>query len=175
MVPSVINHQSPSKNLDRKSLTVQKLLLFQSGDGIECMAASDNVVRSGLTPKYIDTETLCSMLTYQFPEVGEPCRQIVNPTPVGDSGLLYKPGTPDFTVAKFTVKPEAILDLPERAGPSIMLIVGGRGGKFSAKHKNGDVYNEGALHRGMSLFMDADDVINVTAGANDLEIFQAFC
>lgn len=35
------------------------------GDCIECMALSDNVVRAGLTPKFKDVETLCSMLTYK--------------------------------------------------------------------------------------------------------------
>ena len=29
------------------------------------LATSDNVVRDGLTPKYRDVETLCSMLTYK--------------------------------------------------------------------------------------------------------------
>jgi mannose-6-phosphate isomerase len=38
---------------------------YLSGDGIECMACSDNVVRAGLTPKYRDVQTLCDMLTYQ--------------------------------------------------------------------------------------------------------------
>lgn len=38
---------------------------YLSGEIVECMAASDNVVRAGFTPKYIDTETLCSMLTYK--------------------------------------------------------------------------------------------------------------
>jgi mannose-6-phosphate isomerase len=142
---------------------------------MECMAASDNVVRSGLTPKYIDTETLCSMLTYKNPEVGEPCRQIVNPTPIGDAGLLYTPGTPDFTVAKFTLKPETDLTLPVRDGPSILLVVAGKGGKFSAKRNSGEVYNEGNFHRGMSLFMDADDVLHVSSGEDQLQIFQAFC
>lgn len=37
---------------------------YLSGDCIECMACSDNVVRAGLTPKFIDKATLCSMLTY---------------------------------------------------------------------------------------------------------------
>ena len=35
------------------------------GECVECMATSDNVVRAGLTPKYRDVETLCSMLTYK--------------------------------------------------------------------------------------------------------------
>lgn len=38
---------------------------YLNGECIECMAASDNVVRAGLTPKYIDVKTLCSMLTYK--------------------------------------------------------------------------------------------------------------
>ena len=29
------------------------------------MAASDNVIRAGLTPKFKDTEVLCSSLTYE--------------------------------------------------------------------------------------------------------------
>ncbi|CAL4980184.1 unnamed protein product [Urochloa decumbens] len=37
---------------------------YLSGECIECMATSDNVVRAGLTPKYRDVQTLCSMLTY---------------------------------------------------------------------------------------------------------------
>ncbi len=139
------------------------------------MAASDNVVRSGLTPKYIDTETLCSMLTYSYPEVGEPCKQIVNPTPIDDTGLLYTPGVPDFTVAKFAAKPDSTLALPARQGPSIFLVVEGQGGKFSAARAGGEVYNEDGLHRGMALFMDAGDILTVTAGPNELQIFQAFC
>lgn len=36
------------------------------GDCLECMAASDNVVRAGLTSKFIDRATLCDMLTYRY-------------------------------------------------------------------------------------------------------------
>lgn len=39
---------------------------YLSGDCIECMACSDNVVRAGLTPKYIDKVTLHQMLTYRY-------------------------------------------------------------------------------------------------------------
>ncbi|KAL4434541.1 hypothetical protein ABPG74_007325 [Tetrahymena malaccensis] len=39
---------------------------YISGDCIECMAASDNVVRAGLTPKFKDKITLCNMLTYEM-------------------------------------------------------------------------------------------------------------
>ena len=39
---------------------------YISGDCIECMALSDNVVRAGLTPKMKDVKVLCNMLTYRF-------------------------------------------------------------------------------------------------------------
>lgn len=39
------------------------------GDCIECMACSDNVVRAGLTPKFIDKVTLHQMLTYRYEEL----------------------------------------------------------------------------------------------------------
>lgn len=38
---------------------------YLSGDILECMACSDNVVRVGLTPKYRDVPTLLAMLTYK--------------------------------------------------------------------------------------------------------------
>eukprot|EP00930_Biecheleria_cincta_P100408 TRINITY_DN92046_c0_g1_i1.p1 TRINITY_DN92046_c0_g1~~TRINITY_DN92046_c0_g1_i1.p1 ORF type:complete len:474 (+),score=91.49 TRINITY_DN92046_c0_g1_i1:123-1544(+) len=38
---------------------------YLSGDCVECMALSDNVVRAGLTPKFKDVETLLGMMTYQ--------------------------------------------------------------------------------------------------------------
>ena len=37
---------------------------YISGDIVECMSNSDNVVRGGLTPKYKDKETLFQMLPY---------------------------------------------------------------------------------------------------------------
>jgi mannose-6-phosphate isomerase len=38
---------------------------YISGNCIECMANSDNVVRAGLTGKYKDVQTLTRMLTYK--------------------------------------------------------------------------------------------------------------
>lgn len=43
------------------------------GECVECMATSDNVVRAGLTPKYRDVQTLCSMLTYKQVNIHQGC------------------------------------------------------------------------------------------------------
>lgn len=42
-----------------------ELHAYISGECVECMALSDNVVRAGLTPKFKDCETLCRMLNYE--------------------------------------------------------------------------------------------------------------
>jgi len=39
---------------------------YLSGDIIECMASSDNVVRAGFTPKFKDVDYLTKMLTYSY-------------------------------------------------------------------------------------------------------------
>lgn len=38
---------------------------YLSGELVECMATSDNVIRAGLTPKFRDTAALCGSLTYE--------------------------------------------------------------------------------------------------------------
>jgi mannose-6-phosphate isomerase len=45
---------------------------YISGDIIECMASSDNVVRAGFTPKFKDVDTLTSMLTFVDPSISNP-------------------------------------------------------------------------------------------------------
>lgn len=39
---------------------------YISGDCVECMALSDNVIRAALTPKYKDIDELCSSLHYRY-------------------------------------------------------------------------------------------------------------
>lgn len=69
-------------------------------DCIECMACSDNVVRAGLTPKFKDVETLCSMLNYR----GEPARnKLYIPVKEDSFCQLFKPPIPDFAVVKIEV------------------------------------------------------------------------
>merc|ERR1712187_644487 len=57
---------------------------YLSGDIVECMATSDNVVRGGLTPKDKDVEVLCEMLRY---EGGPP--NCIAPSEIGPGHILY--------------------------------------------------------------------------------------
>lgn len=66
------------------------------------MACSDNVVRAGLTPKFIDVPTLCEMLDYTC----RPARDnLYTPLPgTTDRETLFNPPVPDFTVTKYQVR-----------------------------------------------------------------------
>jgi mannose-6-phosphate isomerase len=46
---------------------------YLSGELVECMANSDNVVRAGLTPKYKDVQVLLDMLDYQVGPLEKQC------------------------------------------------------------------------------------------------------
>jgi mannose-6-phosphate isomerase len=67
---------------------------YVEGLGIELMAASDNVLRGGLTPKHIDVPELLSVL--DFTPVAVP---YLAPETT-DSGIaVYRPDVPDFVLA----------------------------------------------------------------------------
>jgi mannose-6-phosphate isomerase len=78
---------------------------------MELMAASDNVVRAGFTPKFKDVETLVSMLEYK---PGKPQVQTLKPRPqILISMLEYKPGKPQVQTLKPTLEPQDPNQTPE--------------------------------------------------------------
>lgn len=76
---------------------------YISGDIIECMAASDNVVRAGFTPKFKDVPTLVNMLTYDSAPVEE---QKMKPTAFkqisGGEAKCFDPPIDEFAVVQVT-------------------------------------------------------------------------
>ncbi|MCB1167438.1 MAG: mannose-6-phosphate isomerase, class I [Leptospiraceae bacterium] len=65
---------------------------YLQGSIIECMACSDNVVRGGLTSKFVDVDTLVEMLHYRM---GPPDR--IEPQHIGGT-VRYVPPVSDFQV-----------------------------------------------------------------------------
>uniref|UniRef100_A0A6U7MSP4 mannose-6-phosphate isomerase n=1 Tax=Haptolina brevifila TaxID=156173 RepID=A0A6U7MSP4_9EUKA len=101
---------------------------YISGDCAEVMATSDNVVRAGLTPKWKDVETLCSMLTYND---GAP--SMVPAKSRGPYVWNYSPpegcGVDEFTLDRIEVGnhdcPGSTATLPASKGLAIFIIVNG--------------------------------------------------
>ncbi|QJU54409.1 mannose-6-phosphate isomerase, class I [Herbiconiux sp. KACC 21604] len=78
---------------------------YLSGLGVELMSASDNVLRGGLTPKYIDVPELLEVL--DFDPLPVPFLEASSPEP----GLqLFTPSVPDFVLAR--IEPGVAADAP---------------------------------------------------------------
>ncbi|XP_053318210.1 mannose-6-phosphate isomerase [Spea bombifrons] len=142
---------------------------YLEGDCIECMACSDNTVRAGLTPKFIDVQTLCEMLTYNAAPASS---KLFRPAPVsGDPyATLYNPPVPDFTVIKIEVPPSVSqYQVVALDSASILLIVHGQATIHGSQ--------EGlSLHPGSVLFISANETLTLNVGGKDnLLMFRACC
>ncbi|KAF8900885.1 mannose-6-phosphate isomerase [Gymnopilus junonius] len=102
---------------------------YISGDCMECMANSDNVIRAGLTPKLRDVPNLVSGLTYI---ASPPTKHLVIPhsfrfpaSPL--SSTLYDPPIPEFSVVQTKISSEKTEAHPPLGGPSIVIVTEGNG------------------------------------------------
>lgn len=73
---------------------------YLSGDCVECMACSDNVIRAGLTPKFKDVDTLLEMLDFSGTSAAE---KFFLPTQIAPYAQLFKPPVDDFAVVEVSV------------------------------------------------------------------------
>ena len=94
---------------------------YLRGAIIECMASSDNVVRAGLTPKFIDVETLLTMLTYR--QGGAPR---LRPRRRADGGLAFVPPVPEFAVDWWHQRPSESITVRSHDTVSLLLVLSGR-------------------------------------------------
>ncbi|XP_061989294.1 mannose-6-phosphate isomerase 1-like [Rosa rugosa] len=133
---------------------------YISGDCIECMATSDNVVRAGLTPKHRDIKTLCSMLTYKQ---GLP--EILRGVAVNPHVTRYIPPFEEFEVDRFHLPHGESTEFPAVPGPSIFVVTFGKGTICTS---NGDH----AIIQGDVLFAPAHTEISITS-ASELHIYRA--
>lgn len=103
---------------------------YINGDIIECMAASDNVVRAGFTPKFKDVENLVSMLTYAYDPVEEQkmkAEPFKRSSGAGNS-VCFNPPIEEFAIIQTTFTESIGTRHFERLnGPSILIATKGTG------------------------------------------------
>lgn len=92
---------------------------YLGGLGVELMAASDNVLRGGLTPKHIDVPELLSVL--DFTPLPVP---YLDPRPAGAGAEVFVPDVPDFELVHVSGLGEEATRL-ELPGPAIALVTDG--------------------------------------------------
>lgn len=162
-------------------LVADDIHAYISGDIVECMAASDNVVRAGLTPKFKDVKTLVDMLTYNFAPI-EKQKMVPAEYPYatlnragyssGSAIRLYDPPIDEFAVIRTALKGDAAKATFEPIeGPSVIICTGGKGriavGSKVEEVKEGYVFFVGAT---------AELVLESEGGEDDEFVtFKAFC
>ncbi|MDG4793177.1 mannose-6-phosphate isomerase, class I [Micromonospora sp. WMMD1082] len=94
---------------------------YLRGTGVEVMAASDNVLRGGLTPKHVDVAELLRVLRFEVLD-----QPVVAPRAVADGVVTWPVPVDDFALHRVTVderRPEVTLTVP---GPRVVLCASGR-------------------------------------------------
>lgn len=143
---------------------------YLSGDIMECMAASDNVVRAGFTPKFKDVKNLTEMLTYAY---APPQEQKMSPEEWSKGSgegrsILYDPPIDEFSVVQTTIKASEKELHKAVKGPSIIICTTGSG-KYTVGNKSHDVV-EGQVY-----FIGADAELEVEASKDgSMVTYRAF-
>ncbi|KAL3847156.1 hypothetical protein ACJMK2_018085 [Sinanodonta woodiana] len=142
---------------------------YLSGDCMECMACSDNVVRAGLTLKYRDVHTLVEMLDYTGRVPSKTKFQGIKVTENGCNITMFRPHIPDFSVTMFEI-PSNDITCCIRAidSASILIIIQGEGQLTSRTLKE-----PLGIERGSVLFIAADEAAEVEVESEGMLMFRA--
>jgi mannose-6-phosphate isomerase len=134
---------------------------YLHGLGVEVMAASDNVLRGGLTPKHVDVPEL--VRTIEFTSLGVP-RIEASWTGLGQE--LYKPPFKEFQLQRIELGEGAEPVPLAQAGPAVVLVTAGSVVLDSPK-------SDLPLGRGDSAFIPASEepvMVHRAAGATGTSI-----
>lgn len=155
-------------------LEARHLHAYLHGVGVEVMAASDNVLRAGLTQKHVDIDEVCRVL--EAGELDEPRFPGVVLAP----GLIaWRPDVPDFQLLRARVQdPEATRpgralpgsseEVSVAAGYPVVLIV--TEGRVRVERTGAEFDEVATARRGQSLYVSAGSPIRLTG---DGEVFLA--
>jgi len=176
---------------------------YVAGECVECMAASDNVVRAGLTPKHRDVDTLLEILSWAS---GPPHEFVLEPLAVPPAGPpsptlspvkgqtlamtmtkaqptqritshLYCPPldtVPEFQVMRTALLPGEFLGWSAPVnGPSVLLVTAGAG---TLRMAVGQGYEAGPLQlvEGDAYFIGADTSVAISANADSPRGLEVF-
>ncbi|MBF0119291.1 MAG: mannose-6-phosphate isomerase, class I [Desulfobacterales bacterium] len=83
-----------------------ELHAYLQGAGIELMANSDNVLRGGLTPKYIDLSELINIVNFEEKEL-----KILNPVPKDEQESYYKTNAEEFSLSVLSIRSKYLCDV----------------------------------------------------------------
>ncbi|MET4639059.1 mannose-6-phosphate isomerase, class I [Mycetocola sp. 2940] len=155
IVVSLLVHRVTLSRGEVLYLPAGNIHAYLRGFGVELMAASDNVLRGGLSPKHIDVAELLRVLDF-------------TPLPVpylaaehaADGVDLYRPGVPDFELAH-VVAADDVSPTLEVPGPAIAIATAGA---LTLAGASGVV----ELRRGEAVYITPDEGSLAVGGAGEL-------
>ncbi|WP_166983900.1 mannose-6-phosphate isomerase, class I [Paramicrobacterium fandaimingii] len=157
IVVSLFVNRVTLKRGEALSLPSGNIHAYLHGFGVELMAASDNVLRGGLTPKHVDVPELLTVLN--FTPVPVP---YLEPKRVSDGVDLFAPDVPDFELYRMSVHDnDATVDLQKAA---IAVVTRGEVDLTGAQ-------GAATLRAGQALYITPDETALSVSG--DGEVFVA--
>ena len=126
-------------------LAAGELHAYLDGVGIELMANSDNVLRGGLTPKYIDMSELLNVLNFEEREVN-----ILETKRIDKCEWVYESYAEEFILSVIHIKEGIIYNSPSHRSIEILLCTDGKA-TISDLEKN----HELAIDKGKSILIPA--------------------
>lgn len=145
---------------------------YISGQLVECMATSDNVIRAGLTPKLRDTTILCESLTYNQ---GPPVK--LHGDVIQEYTTVYSPPFDEFEVYRVLLPQSVDTIIPANKGPTLVLVMTGRG-EVTATSAMKDLLLEEqtSIGKGDIFFVPSHTALDVSAvSSQGLELWIAAC
>ena len=121
---------------------------YLRGQNVELMACSDNVIRGGLTPKYVDIVELLKIV-----DCREVTPQIISAAPQNQSEFTYKTPVNDFALAQIRVEPQQYTDVNLQSA-GILLVMQG---ELKIQEKSTAL----TLKQGESVFITADSNVEI--------------
>ncbi|MDU6258887.1 MAG: mannose-6-phosphate isomerase, class I [Haemophilus parainfluenzae] len=121
---------------------------YLRGQNVELMACSDNVIRGGLTPKYVDIAELLKIV-----DCREVTPQIISAAPQNQSEFTYKTPVKDFALAQIRVEPEQHTKVNLQSA-GILLVMNG---ELKIQEKSTAL----TLKQGESAFITADSNVEI--------------
>ena len=121
---------------------------YLRGQNVELMACSDNVIRGGLTPKYVDIVELLKIV-----DCREVTPKIISAAPQNQSEFTYKTPVNDFALAQIRVEPQQHTELNLQSA-GILLVMQG---ELKIQEKSTAL----TLKQGESAFITADSNVEI--------------
>ncbi|XP_037948938.1 mannose-6-phosphate isomerase-like [Teleopsis dalmanni] len=149
-------------------LGANEIHAYLSGDCIEAMARSDNVIRAGLTPKFKDVSELTACLNY---EGLPPSEKFFMPRRINEYIEVFAPPVDDFAIIKVRIPPQTRkYELALKPHSSILLTLHGKSLMRLSGHA------EFELSRGTIIYIPPDNAPEIeflsdVCGTEDLVVY----